>query len=387
MMPRPTTTSAAATTSTKNTAVCPPMSPSCVARATKREVDGVEHQLDAHEHHERVAPHEHADGADAEQHGGEHEVPRRGGRDVGDHASHLRRIGSRRGSSARQQHRADDGDDQQHRRELEGEHVVAEQVRGRAGGCWRRGRRSRVGDVEPMPAAGVTDRRGRRRWRRSTRPTRPTPTIAASGRWIGNGSIAQVLGLVDTEQHDHEQEQHDDRAGVDDHLHGGEEVRLLRDEQHGDAEQGEHEAERGVHRVAADDRHRPRRRAPSPTRRRRRTAPSVPIRALRSAFVLRRLGGADAVAELAAPADLALEVGIARRRRRPHPPTGRAVLAVAPVLPRQVLRLAVVVDDAARSWCRSRRARLVKQNSNSFVSVIASVGHASTQRSQWMQRR
>ena len=69
MMPRPTTTSAAATTSTKNTVVWPPMSSSCVAKATKREVHGVEHQLDAHEHHQRVAAHQHADGADGEQHG------------------------------------------------------------------------------------------------------------------------------------------------------------------------------------------------------------------------------------------------------------------------------------------------------------------------------
>ena len=42
---------------------------------------------------------------------------------------------------------------------------------------------------------------------------------------------------------------------------------------------------------------------------------------------------------------------------------------------------------AARPWCRWRPRRLVKENSNSFVSVIASVGHASTHRSQWMQRR
>ena len=34
MMPRPTTTSAAATTSTKNTVVCPPMSPNFTAKAT-----------------------------------------------------------------------------------------------------------------------------------------------------------------------------------------------------------------------------------------------------------------------------------------------------------------------------------------------------------------
>jgi hypothetical protein len=32
-------------------------------------------------------------------------------------------------------------------------------------------------------------------------------------------------------------------------------------------------------------------------------------------------------------------------------------------------------------------ARFVKENSNSFVSVMASVGQASTHRSQWMQRR
>ena len=63
----------------------------------------------------------------------------------------------------------------------------------------------------------------------------------------------EVLGPVDAEQHDHEQEQHDDRPGVDDHLHGGEEVRLHGDEVHGDAEQREHEAERGVHRAAAHD--------------------------------------------------------------------------------------------------------------------------------------
>src|SRR4051812_24034212 len=38
------------------------------------EVDGVEHQLDAHEHHDRVAPHQHADGADGEQQRGQQQV-------------------------------------------------------------------------------------------------------------------------------------------------------------------------------------------------------------------------------------------------------------------------------------------------------------------------
>src|SRR5688500_11530464 len=51
------------------------------------EGDGVEHQLDAHEHHERVAAHQQADGADAEQQRPQDQVP--GRRDVqarGDHA-------------------------------------------------------------------------------------------------------------------------------------------------------------------------------------------------------------------------------------------------------------------------------------------------------------
>ena len=41
----------------------------------EREVHGVEHQLDAHEHHQRVAAHHHADDADGEQHRGQQQVP------------------------------------------------------------------------------------------------------------------------------------------------------------------------------------------------------------------------------------------------------------------------------------------------------------------------
>ena len=65
MMPRPTTTSAAATTSTKNTTVCPAMSSRAADEGHEGQVHGVEHQLDAHEHHERVAAHQQADRADA----------------------------------------------------------------------------------------------------------------------------------------------------------------------------------------------------------------------------------------------------------------------------------------------------------------------------------
>src|SRR2546423_12193379 len=47
------------------------------AVADQRQVDGVEHDLDAHEHDQRVAPDEEADHADGEQRGGQHLV--RGG--------------------------------------------------------------------------------------------------------------------------------------------------------------------------------------------------------------------------------------------------------------------------------------------------------------------
>ncbi len=67
------------------------------------------------------------------------------------------------------------------------------------------------------------------------------------------GVGAQVFGLVDAEQHDHEQEQHDDGAGVDDDLHRGQEVGLERDEQDGHAEQREHQAQGAAHRVLAED--------------------------------------------------------------------------------------------------------------------------------------
>ena len=59
-----------------------------------------------------------------------------------------------------------------------------------------------------------------------SRPTMPTPIDRGERALDRERLDAQVLGAVDAEQHDHEQEQHDDRAGVDDHLHGGEEVRL-----------------------------------------------------------------------------------------------------------------------------------------------------------------
>ena len=76
-----------------------------------------------------------------------------------------------------------------------------------------------------------------------------TPSASAAVRWCLMRILERLLA-VDAEQHDHEQEQHDDRAGVDDHLHRREQVRLLLDEEDRHAHQRDDEQQRRVHRVA-----------------------------------------------------------------------------------------------------------------------------------------
>ena len=74
MIASPTTTSAAATTIVKNAMIWPSRLPCSREKADEGEVAGVEHQLDAHEDHDRVAPDQHAGGADGEQQGCQIEV-------------------------------------------------------------------------------------------------------------------------------------------------------------------------------------------------------------------------------------------------------------------------------------------------------------------------
>ena len=130
MMPRPTTTSAAATTRTKNTTTWPPMSSSARAEGHEGEVHGVEHELDAHEHHQRVAADQQADGADARRAwppapgttsgvasiGGQHQLRHLLVGALGD-----RRAVGILGALAGQHDGADHGDGQQHGGDLEGE--------------------------------------------------------------------------------------------------------------------------------------------------------------------------------------------------------------------------------------------------------------------------
>ena len=61
------------------------------------------------------------------------------------------------------------------------------------------------------------------------------------------------FSLIDTHQHDDEKKQNHDRSGIDNDLHGGQELRIHREEKHGNSEQCEHHRERAVHRVLAHD--------------------------------------------------------------------------------------------------------------------------------------
>ena len=192
MMPRPTTTSAAATTSTKNTAVWPSMSSSCGDERDEREVDRVEHQLDAHEHARAgcAAPARRRRRCRTARRRGSGTTSVVGRRPTAITARSPSVALWRLAASAGEQHRAGDGDDEQHRRELEREHVVAEQVVRQLPGCcasWAPGARS-ADDLADSPTSRCRELAGRHDRRDQQRRRSPTPTTAASGRWILNGS-------------------------------------------------------------------------------------------------------------------------------------------------------------------------------------------------------
>ena len=179
MMPRPTTTSAAATTSTKNTTVWPPMSSSVLAKATKVRLTA----LSISSMHMNITSGLRRTSSPtapmANSTAPSDEVP--GGRDLRDRDHAVASCAStglcpagmpseqpppaprpqrptprdrRRVRSlhlAGEHHGADDGDHEQHRGDLEGEHVVGEQ------------RLAELVDVGHRPVDGVADRRPRRR--------------------------------------------------------------------------------------------------------------------------------------------------------------------------------------------------------------------------------
>ena len=273
----------------------------------EREVGGVEHQLDAHEHDDRVAAHQHADRADREQQRRQvagsssgftdHPVPvpvvlagsgrcsaSATGQAVG-HATTRRTCrraaapGCRRRCAGRRRRgwaagsACSPGAEPRRSRQL-------------ALASWRRSNRSRcastiapsaavissalvtsnantylvkISAAEPCDVAVRVGRRAQAGERR--RPDAlPMPAISSTPKPMPDDDrrdalaahgLDQRVGGVDADEHQHEQEQHHDRAGVDDDLHDAEERRVLGDVEHRQRDHRHRQEHRRVHRLAA----------------------------------------------------------------------------------------------------------------------------------------
>ena len=300
----------------------------------------------------------------------------------------------------RQHHRADRGDDQQRRGELEGEQILGEQ---------------QLGDAVDVAAVGVRRRRGSaigwplrsaRSSPTATSSAKPIPSSVAATRWPRSVSTSESR-RVPPDQHQHEQEQDHDRAGVDDDLHQAEERRLLDEVErrrgtpssatseqrrvHGVA--GEHHAERAGERDRPEDpEQRPPRRARSRPRPARSspgsTSPRVGARAdavrvgvdRRSAWAVCRGRHRRLRAVRRRVRGRAARSGPARRRSSPSRRRRAASGAAAPPCP-------AAAAPSAAPWCRSAPAGCRRASSYSLLIVSERVGQASMHRPQKMQRR
>ena len=229
--PSPTQTSEAAIAITASAKIWP--APLCaVARERDQgEVAGVQHQLEREQHDERVAP---------------------------DRARRARRSRTGTAASARYQatsgpdihdrplrvgaedHAADRSDEQHDRRDLEREQVVGEE------------------DAADPAGRAELSRRPRSRARGSRSPACPTTTTistrsapAASDRADRlPARAARPRRLVPRpDVRDHEQEHHDDRARVDEHLRGRDELRRQQQVHDGERAEVPDQRERRVERV------------------------------------------------------------------------------------------------------------------------------------------
>ena len=150
------------------------MSSNVREKVTKREVHGVQHQLDAHEHDERDATGEESEGADAEQPAAKTRYHAAGTFTTSSSPPLARRRGPI-AAAPREQDGADDGDDEQRRGDLEREEVRREDRRAQLTsrcrcrpGQFRRDRRRaahpvRRGHQRDQSADGDHDARRRRR--------------------------------------------------------------------------------------------------------------------------------------------------------------------------------------------------------------------------------
>ena len=376
MIARPTATSAAATDQREEHDHLAADVVERVGERDEREVHRVEHQLDAHEHHDHVAADEHADRADREEHRGEDAGSRfgdrrrrRASRVASDRlaASSARAVTSRSLPAAPGEHDgADDRDHEQHRGDLERPEEVGEQRRARRARCCRRGRRRSSG----TPLRGLL-RRWPTRGRRGTDLGQQRSTPSAIARAAGPASDRRSDSLlVDAEQHDHEQEQHDDRAGVDDHLHRRDSsaswsrnstATLTSVMTSNSAECTGLRASTTPSAPAS---------ASAPTTKKRNGRSQCRVRVRRCGRLRRRRTSRATVADWPSSGartpnpsspdqrDPALVRGLARRRGGAHPRAGVVVLAAEPQLPRLAPGAAVVVDEqlvlrvdrVARGW-------------------------------------
>ena len=217
------------------------------------EVDRVEHQLDGHQHQDRVAAGQHAVDADAEQQRGE----RRTGMSSGI-SGHLRSSGRRAPAdvAAGQHDRADQGGEQQH----------ATAPRTAAPRCG-------TASTPIAPARCRCRRRRSRSGRPRSRPRQQTMSSAGGRRAadqrcdapVGAGQVGQRADRRPGE-HQREQQQHDDRADVDQHLHPGDELGGEQQVAAGDRAEGDDQPQRRVHEVpGGHDQQRRRRPRPAPS--------------------------------------------------------------------------------------------------------------------------
>ncbi|CAM5680797.1 hypothetical protein SFUMM280S_05995 [Streptomyces fumanus] len=302
---RPMPISAAAMAMVNRVRACPECRVSSAAllsqtsKATRFEVDGVEHQLDGHQDEDRVAAGEDAVQAGAEEEGGEggwigevHQrtppssvrgavgrgspVPALAGRAsagsgsagptspvraLADSGSAAGRDlagsglgwgsgggglagagvgGCAGGGLAGQDDRADQGGEEEDGEGLEGEDPVLEEARSGDGG----GAGGRAVQVDPGGAEGVDDHpdQGRR---------------GGDGHGEGGPAVAGVgvRGAADggPREHQAEQEEDDDGTDVDEDLHPGDELGGEQEVLDGEAAEGHHQPQGGVHQLPGGD--------------------------------------------------------------------------------------------------------------------------------------
>ena len=141
--------------------------------------------------------------------------------------------------AVRQHHRAHGGGDQQRRGDLEGEDVLGEQDVGE-----RLDVAVLVDHIEADRAAEreLADADHERHAEDQSAQDREQP--------LASDRLDHRVGGVDADQHQHEEEQHQDRAGVDDDLHREEERRLQGGVQDRQRDHHDGQQQRGVHGLA-----------------------------------------------------------------------------------------------------------------------------------------